>query len=258
MDPREFLRQMEDLKEFGRAKGNRLTKEEIADYCSDLGLTEEQLNLVYAYLDEHRVYVPGFSHRREKSAGQAEKTASKDSKYLSIYRRELRELPEYEKEEMEELYDRLRQGDETVIERAINAHLRRVLTLAGKYRDRGVPLEDLIQGGNLELVRCIRMLCGNQDVPDYRKAIDHRVRSCLIELVDEEMQNGDRENAILARTNLLLEATRTLAEEYGRIATMEELAEFTRMDVEEIRMYVELSRDRIEIGGGESAHLDGE
>ena len=64
-------------------------------------------------------------------------------------------------------------------------------------------------------------------------------------------------SAVLARINLLLEATHTLAEEYGRIATIEELVEFTHMQEEEIRMYVELSRDNIELGKGEQTKQQG-
>ena len=113
-------------------------------------------------------------------------------------------------------------------------------------------MEDLIQEGNLELTTCVAMLCGNRDVLDYKKAIDHAVRSRLIELVDEELSGSDSISMVLARVNLLLEATRTLAEEYGRIATIEELSEFTHMDIEEINMYVDLSRNEIELGKGEN------
>lgn len=116
-----------------------------------------------------------------------------------------------------------------------------------------MPLEDLIQEGNLELTTCVAMLCGNQEVLDCKKAIDHAVRSRLIELVDEELSGSDSISMVLARVNLLLEATRTLAEEYGRIATIEELSEFTHMDIEEINMYVDLSRNEIELGKGENS-----
>ena len=87
---------------------------------------------------------------------------------------------------------------------------------------------------------------------DFKKAIDHAVRSRMIELVDEELSISDQVSAVLAKVNLLLEATHILAEEYGRIATIEELSEFTHMDLEEIRMYVDLSLDNIELGRGES------
>lgn len=254
MEQQEFLRQMGELVDFGRTKDNTLTKEEIADYCSDMGLTGEQLELVYAYLAEHRIHVPGFSKRPEAAQGKEpedEKTAPEDSKYLRIYRKELRELPVYSEAEVKELYDRLRRGREEVVSTVIEAHLKRVVTLAGRFRGRGVPLEDLIQEGNLELITCVSMLCGNQEVVDFKKAIDHAVRSRLIELVDEELAKDDSVSAVLARINLLLEATHTLAEEYGRIATIEELVEFTHMQEEEILMYVELSRDNIELGKGE-------
>ncbi len=70
-------------------------------------------------------------------------------------------------------------------------------------------------------------------------------------MVDEELTDSDSITTILARVNLLHEATKALAEEYGRIATIEELSDFTHMSVEEIRMYVDLSKDKIEIGKGE-------
>lgn len=261
-DQKEFLRQMKELADFGRTKENVLTKEEIADYCSDLSLTEEQLELVYAYLTEQKIQIPGFFAAGQNGQPKEEKgklpeesgsgkMSAEDSKYLRLYRKELRELPEFTKEEMDKLYQKLRRGDETVVETVIKGHLSRVVTLAGKYRGRGVPLEDLIQEGNLELITCISMLCGNVSVPDFKKAIDHAVRSRLIELVDEELSQDESESTVLARLNLLLEATRTLAEEYGRIATLEELSEFTHMEQEEIQMYVDLTKEGIEIGKGE-------
>lgn len=263
MDQKDFLRQMSDMVDFARTKDNLLTKEEIADYCSDWKLTKKQLELVYAYLAENQVKVEGYSDVSDKdkkvsaAASQREDAAEggaealKDSKYLHIYRKELRELPEYTNEMLMELYERLRQGEEEIVATVIEAHLQRVVTLAGKYRNRGVLLEDLIQEGNLELVNCVSMLCGNREVLDYKKTIDHAVRSRLIELVDAEIENLDGVSGILAKTNLLLEATRVLAEEYGRIATLEELAEFTRMEMEEIQMYVDLSLNKIELGKGE-------
>ena len=257
MEQKEFLRRMQELVNYGRTKENQLTKEEIADYCHDLSLTEQQLELLYAYLKEHHIYVEGYDRKAncsEPEGNEAEaKLSAKDSKYLNIYRRELRGLPEYTKEEMAQLYERLRFGDETVIGTVIEAHLKRVMTLAGKYGGRGVLLEDLIQEGNLELTTCVAMLCGNREVLDFKKAIDHAVRSRLIEMVDDELSAGDNFSSVLGRVNLLLEATRTLAEEYGHVATIEELSEFTHMDAEEIRMYVDFSRNAIEIGNGDSA-----
>ena len=256
MEQKEFLRHIEGLIQYARTKENQLTKQEIADYCSELSLTEQQYELLYAYLKEHQVHVDGYKAQPEAVAFEGksgEKSGERDSKYLTIYRRELRELPDYSEEEKRHLFERLREGDETVIGTVIEAQLKRVVTLAGKYRGRGVPLEDWIQEGNLELTSRVAMLCGNQEVVDYEKAMDHAVRSRLIELVDEELSDSDSISTVLARVNLLMEATRSLAEEYGRIATLEELADFAHMDRQEIQMYVELSRNAIEIGSGDGA-----
>lgn len=253
MDQREFLRQMEELVDYGRTKESHLTKEEVADYCSDLSLTKEQLELVYAYLKEHQIRVKGYdSPESDDRITESGRATMGDSRYLRLYRQELRRLKQYDEEEKKDLFKRLQCGEQEAVPAVIEAHLGRVVTLAGKYRGRGVAMEDLIQEGNLELTSCVAMLCGNREVTDCKKTIDHAVRSRLIELVDEELTDSDSISTVLAKVNLLLEATRILAEEYGRIATIEELSEFTHMEIEEINQYVELSRNEIELGKGET------
>lgn len=254
MDQKEFLRQMLDLVEFGKARDSVLTKEEIKDYCSDLNIPQKHMELVYAYLTEHQIHVTEYesSSNETKESEKGLKAAPEDSQYLRIYRKELKGLPQRTPEEIRDLYVRLRQGEEAIVGTVIEAHLARVVTLAGRYRGRGVFLEDLIQEGNLELITCVNMLLGNTEVVDFKKAIDHAVRSRMIELVDAELSVSDQVSTVLAKVNLLLEATHILAEEYGRIATIEELSEFTHMEQEEIQMYVDLSLNNIELGKGDA------
>lgn len=263
MDQREFIHRMNELAELGQSKGNTLTKEEVAEFCHGLSLTEEQLQMVYDYLAERGICVPGTGRGEGKNEvvvpeDSEDETLRSDSKYISIYRRQLRELPEYTKEMVEELYERLRQGDESAVSAVIEAHLKKVATMAGKFKGKGVPLEDLIQEGNLALVTCVSSLTGNREVADFKKAINRAVKSRLIELVEEEIEDMDGIRGILARINLLYEATKVLAEEYGRVATIGELSEFTKMDEEEIRMYVDFSRKKIELGSGEGENEQSE
>lgn len=257
MDQNSFLHQMEELIEFGRTKDSVLTKDEVRDYCADMNLTEEQLEFMYAYLSEHQIHIPGYQKKEaatDAESGRSDdekKDRAQDSKYLQMYREELEALKVYTEDELQEQYDRLRRGEEEAVAAMVEAHLNRVVMLAEGYRDRGVLLEDLIQEGNLELMTCVSMLCGNQEVLDYGKAIDHAVRSRLIELVDEAIAGTDSVNSVVAKVNLLLEATHVLAEELGRIATLEELAEFTHMEEEEIQMYADLTKGEIALGKGE-------
>jgi len=259
MDQTTFLKQMQELVEFGRTKDNLLTKEEVGEYCSDLGLKKDQLELVYAYLKEHQIHVPGYSpvgdlmaeSEEPQEEAREDEGQTKDSKYIRVYKRELRGLPVREQEEIEFMYQELLAGKEEMISPVVESHLKRVVTLAGKYKGRGVPLEDLIQEANLELMTMVSMACGNGEIKDLKKEMDHAIRSRLIELVDDKLTEKDSMSTVLARVNLLLEATKTLAEEYGRVATIEELIDFTHMDREEIEMYVDFTDNKIELGKGE-------
>lgn len=261
-DQNEFMRQMLELVDLAKTQESRITKGQVKDFCSDLNLTAPQLKLVYDFLDEHNIEVAGHSSKKHtgkaasQSAGfetgdgelQESELNTEDSKYLRIYRRELRELPELSAEEKEDLYGRLLAGDASVQHRVIESFLKRVVTLAGKYKNRGVPLEDLIQEGNLTLITTVDMLCNNSDISDVKKELERSVRGRMIELADSQLESRGQENTILAKTNLIHEATKVLAEEWGRLATVTELAEYTRMAEDEIRMYVELSMDEIKVG----------
>lgn len=260
-DQNEFMRQMLELVELAKAKESRITKEEVRDFCNDLNLTAPQLKLVYDFLDEHNIEVLGHKSRKKEERGsgcdgfETSEGAnpdvminSEDSKYIRIYRRELQSVPEYEDDERKNLYERLLGGDDTVMHRVIESHLKRVVTLAGKYRNRGVPLEDLIQEGNLALITTVDTLCGNPAVSDVKKHLDQSIRARLIELADSRMESRGWENTILAKTNLIHEATKVLGKEWGRLATVAELAEYTKMPEDEIRMYVDLSLEEIQVG----------
>ena len=101
-------------------------------------------------------------------------------------------------------------GDASVQHKVIESFLKRVVTLAGKYKNRGVPLGDLFQ----------------EDISDVKKELERSVRGRMIELADSQLESRGQENTILAKTNLIHEATKVLAEEWGRLATVAGLAEY--------------------------------
>ena len=235
-DQKQFMQQMFDLVNLAKTNDSTITKKEVVDFCGDLQLTDAQLKLVYDFLDEHNIEVVGHSGKKGFSASDGNYSEigkedpglnTEDSKYLHLYRRELRGLAEVSAEERQRLYERLVSGDGSAKHPVIESHLKRVVTLAGKYKNRGVPLEDLIQEGNLTLITAVDRICGDHSIPDVKKELDRSVR---------------------ATTNLIHEATKALAGEWGRLATVEELAEYTKMTEEEIQMYVELSLEEIQVG----------
>lgn len=260
----EFMKQMLELVDFAKAKDGTITKKEVADYCSDLELADGHLKLVYDFLYEHGIQVVGHKVKKGKTddadsspdgfttaEGDGLNLNTEDSRYLSVYRRELRGLPEFSQEEKAQMYEKLLAGEEGVIHSVIESHLKRVVTLAGVYKNRGVPLEDLIQEANLTLITTVDMICGNREIKEVKKELDRSIKGRLIELVDAQTESRGLEHTIVAKTNLIHEATKVLAEDLGRLATVEELAEYTKMTEEEIRMYVKLSLEEIRIGEGE-------
>lgn len=260
-DQNEFMRQMYDLLSLAKANESRITKREVSDFCSDLGLTQAQLKLVYDFLDEHNVDVAGHSGKKRTAGGDfsahegslpppdgAEgRPGTEDSKYLSLYRRELRGRKDMAADERERLYARLTDGDESAVHPVIESHLKRVMTLAGKYKNRGVPLEDLIQEGNLALITAVDMMCGNDSIADVRKELDRIVRARMIELADSHAEDQGLEHTIVAKTNLIHEAAKVLAEDQGRLATVPELAAYTKMTEEEVQTYIDLSLEEIKV-----------
>lgn len=245
----EFLKQLEDLLEYAKAKESKISKKEIQEYFSEMELNEEQLNLVYAYMAEHNVEVSGFQEEKKE-----EKMTAEDSRYLKIYRKEINSLPVRDEEAMKEIYIRMSAGDESIKAVAVESHLKRVITIASKYKNRGVLLEDLIQEGNIALIEAVDRLCAMEEEVNHKKEIDRAIRAHLIQLVDEVQAESGMENTILAKTNLLHEATKVLAEDLGRLANIHELAEYTKMEEEEIAEFAELSLDKIEIGACHHEH----
>lgn len=243
----EFLKQLEELLDYAKAKESRISQAEIQDYFSEMNLTDEQLNLVYAYMAEHNVEVDGFSKEEEK-------LTEEDSRYLRLYRKEIKQLPVRTADEMEALYKRLSDGEETIVTIIVEGHLKRVVTLASKYKNRGVLLEDLIQEGNIALIEVVHTLVGNKVIEDFKKEIDRAVRACLIDMVDAAQSVSGMENTILAKTNLIHEATKVLAEDLGRVANIHELAEYTKMSEEEIADLADLALDEIKIGACNHEH----
>ena len=146
-DQNEFMRQMLDLVEFAKTNENRITKEQVDDFCQDMKLQKSQLKLVYEFLEEHHIEVEGVTAKETFQAkeGKNPSMSTKDSQYLTVYRRELRELEPCSDEERQLLYERLLAGEAEVSHRVVESHLQRVVTLAAKYKNRGVSLEDLIQ-----------------------------------------------------------------------------------------------------------------
>lgn len=131
-----LMRQMLDLVEFAKTNENRITKEQVDDFCQDMKLQKSQLKLVYEFLEEHHIEIEGVTAKEVfcTKEGKDPSMNTEDSRYITVYRRELRELEPCSEEERQMLYERLLAGEAEVSHRVVESHLQRVVNPGDKYK----------------------------------------------------------------------------------------------------------------------------
>ncbi|MCR5792584.1 MAG: hypothetical protein K6G65_05395 [Lachnospiraceae bacterium] len=259
MDREQLLAKMQLILEKAKAQNAKITKEEVQAFFEKEKIDEVQLEAVYAYLDENHIMVKGFVPSRglkEMYDLEEEELASekiKESKYLKMYRKDLNKLEVPDKENRKELYKELLDGKEAAKQEVTHAWLKKVITIAKGYMKRadGIILDDLIQEGNIGLLLCVEDLFGSKQDVDCESVIRDFIKKTMETYLDENQILADQENTIIAKENLLAKAMKTLSEDLGRVATVSELSEYTKMTEEEIEDLMRLSKDSMKAGKGE-------
>lgn len=165
--------------------------------------------------------------------------------YYQMYLDELREIRPCDDNERELLLPAAATGNEAARARLIEGHLIFALAIAKDYRDKGLPMSDLVQEANLALT----IAAAEYREGDFLAAAKERIVTCLQAALEEQKAEEKVEETMLARVNVLQEVSRTMAEELGREATVEELADRMRMTSEEIRDIMKLAVDALSVTG---------
>lgn len=257
-DQNKFLELLEDIKKIAKAQNNRFTKQEIKNYLNDMELSEMQWKAVYQYLGTNHIQVEDYHYVPETIAGEeavsnVEKGAERAEKNRYLYQMELQQMSSDRMDvPMQEIGCFLR-GDKQYRERIIESRLHQVVEIAERYVERSVPLEELIAEGNLGLLYGIRtiernpgrylMADGSVHIQAFYSTLERAVIQAIEQMIDEETESKDQEHAMLAKTNLLHEAAKYMTGEIGRVPTIEELSEYTKISREEIHQIMGLSED---------------
>ena len=143
-----------------------------------------------------------------------------------LYREELDAWNDHNDTVTEAEIVRFLQGERALRDRIIESRLHRVTEMTKEYRKREAPVEELIAEGNLGLLEGMlvieenteRYLLGNgkADLAAFWGTLELEAKLAMERYIDEELHNKDQESAMLAKTNLLHEATKYLAEEMVR------------------------------------------
>ncbi|MBO2519745.1 MAG: sigma-70 family RNA polymerase sigma factor [Firmicutes bacterium] len=176
---------------------------------------------------------PSVAREARSSRGAAEELSVGED-LLQTYLTDMGQVPLLTPEEEVELAKAAEQGDEDARRRLIEANLRLVVSIAKRYAHRGVPLLDLIQEGNLGLIRAVEKFDwrrGNRFSTYATWWITQRIRRAVL----------DQSSGIRLPVNKfdvvrkILSLRETYLREEGREPTDYELAEALEMDVEQIR-----------------------
>ena len=241
MEQQEFQKKLEELGRLAQTKENRLRTEEIREFLKDMELTEEQFQLVYAYLASRMITVEGYVPAREEAEEEAELTPEEQS-FLEQYQKEMEYLTFLEEEELLELCREAEEtGDGGAKARLTEQLLPEVLNAARSFAGRGLPFGDLVQEGNIGLMLAMETL-GLR--PEGMTALDYlkeEIRTAVSQALEDQQAEQQAGDLLAERLNHLSDGIRKLSDELERKVSLEELSMFMDMPVEEIEDLLKLA-----------------
>lgn len=169
--------------------------------------------------------------------------------FYQLYLDEIALIPPCTKEEERSLIKALVSGDGAARKRLAEGKLSLAVTIAEEYHDRGIPMGDLVQEANMALLLFLEELDENFD-QEFDELAGAAIRTALDEAVNAQETEHRIEEEMAARVNVLKDISARMAEELGREATVEELAERMKMTVDEIKDIMKMTLDALSVGGG--------
>ena len=280
MNMGKFSEKLVGLLELAKKKKNVLEYQEISDYFKDQPLDAEQMDKIFDFLEASGVDVLRIT---ENSADDLmldddmdidglddEEEVELDKIDLSVpegvsiedpvrmYLKEIGKVPLLSAEEEIELAKKMEQGDENAKKRLAEANLRLVVSIAKRYVGRGMLFLDLIQEGNLGLIKAVEKF-------DYRKGYKFStyatwwIRQAITRAIADQARTIRIPVHMVETINKLIRVSRQLLQELGREPTPEEIAEEMDMPVDRVREILKLSQEPVSletpIGEEEDSHL---
>lgn len=234
-----FARTLEQVKEQAAGQGGWIGEEEVQEAFAPLGLSGEQLQMVYDYLVKHKIGI-GAPVNPDDYLTEEEKN------YLQNYLDELESLPKATPGEKEAITLSAMAGDLDAQGRLAIFYLPDVVEVAKLYSGQGVPLEDLIGEGNLALTAGVSMLGALERTDEAQGMLGKMMMDAMEELIQQQQTAEKADQKMTERINKVLEAARSLSEELHRKVTVEELAQEAKLSEKAIRDAVRLSGHQIE------------
>jgi RNA polymerase primary sigma factor len=265
-----------ELVELGKQRGS-LTYEEIANRLQEFDLDPDQLDEFFDELTEQGIDVQNerdeeldlddLDEGDEGGRGDSERYDLDDlsmppgvkiSDPVRMYLKEIGRVPLLSAQEEIELAKRIEQGDEEAKRRLAEANLRLVVSIAKRYVGRGMLFLDLIQEGNLGLIKAVEKF-------DYRKGYKFStyatwwIRQAITRAIADQARTIRIPVHMVETINKLIRVSRQLLQELGREPTAEEIAAEMDMSPEKVREIQKIAQEPVSletpIGEEDDSHL---
>ena len=273
-----FEEKVSKLLELAKSKKNVLDETEVLDAFAGDELTPEKLDRIYDFLDKKHVDILKMSNDDDMDPDlfsedeDADPEDAIDVEHIDLsvpegigvddpvrmYLKEIGKVPLLSSDEEIELAKKIELGDEEAKKKLAESNLRLVVSIAKRYAGRGMQLLDLIQEGNLGLIKAVEKF-------DYRKGYKFStyatwwIRQAITRAIADQARTIRIPVHMVETINRLVRTQRQLVQKLGREATPEELAKELDMPVERVREIMKISQDPVSletpIGEEEDSHL---
>ena len=271
-----FQEKLKNLVALAKKKKNILEIQEINDAFRDMELEPTQMDKVFEYLEANGIDVLQMNDDSNVDDDDLEIMLSDEDEVdmekidlsvpdgisiedpVRMYLKEIGKVPLLSAEEEIELAKRMADGDEEAKKRLAEANLRLVVSIAKRYVGRGMLFLDLIQEGNLGLIKAVEKF-------DYQKGFKFStyatwwIRQAITRAIADQARTIRIPVHMVETINKLIRVSRQLLQELGREPSPEEIAAEMNMPVERVREILKISQEPVSletpIGEEEDSHL---
>ncbi len=271
-----FDEKVKELLVLAKKKKNLLEYQEVMDFFADLPVEEEQMEKLLDMLEQKNIDVLRITEGDDVDVEAEEMILSDDAEVdmenidlsvpdgisiedpVRMYLKEIGKVPLLSAEEEIELAKRMEQGDVEARKRLAEANLRLVVSIAKRYVGRGMLFLDLIQEGNLGLIKAVEKF-------DYSKGYKFStyatwwIRQAITRAIADQARTIRIPVHMVETINKLIRVSRQLLQELGREPSPEEIAQEMDMPVDKVREILKISQEPVSletpIGEEEDSHL---
>lgn len=245
-------------------KSGVLTYKEIMDALEEIDLSPEQIEKIYEILESMGIEVIndmedfGSEQMAEEDIDISIPEGISIDDPVRMYLKEIGKVPLLSADEEINLANRIEAGDIEAKKKLAEANLRLVVSIAKRYVGRGMLFLDLIQEGNLGLLKAVEKF-------DYRKGFKFStyatwwIRQAITRAIADQARTIRIPVHMVETINKLIRVSRQLLQELGRDPLAEEIAKEMNMEVEKVREIMKIAQEPVSletpIGEEEDSHL---